>query len=155
MNARPSRCRMTSYAMRARQTAATMASAPAVGTLRQWYPCAGASSWGISPGWREPTPAGPGASSPLPAIGGYVSSMLTAPPQRWDREFDLVVLGSGAAGLTAAILAHDGGARVLVLEKARLIGGTTGVSGGMPWIPLNRHMAELGVSDSREEPLSY
>ena len=81
--------------------------------------------------------------------------MLTAPPQRWDREFDLVVLGSGAAGLTAAILAHDGGARVLVLEKARLIGGTTGVSGGMPWIPLNRHMAELGVSDSREEALSY
>ena len=76
-------------------------------------------------------------------------------PDRWDEVADVVVLGSGAAGLTAAILAHDGGAQVVVLEKADLIGGTTGVSGGMPWIPMNRHMAELGVPDSREEALGY
>ncbi|HEX6311980.1 MAG TPA: FAD-dependent oxidoreductase [Acidimicrobiia bacterium] len=68
---------------------------------------------------------------------------------------DVVVLGSGAAGLAAATLAHDGGADVVVLEKADLIGGTTGVSGGMPWIPMNRHMAEVGQSDSREEALTY
>jgi 3-oxosteroid 1-dehydrogenase len=81
--------------------------------------------------------------------------MITEPPQSWDRAADVVVLGSGAAGLTAATLAHDGGASVLVLEKADLIGGTTGVSGGMPWVPLNRHMAEIGVADSREEALTY
>jgi succinate dehydrogenase/fumarate reductase flavoprotein subunit len=68
---------------------------------------------------------------------------------------DVVVLGSGAAGLTAATLAHDGGAEVLVLEKAALLGGTTGVSGGMPWVPMNRHMAEVGVDDSREDALRY
>ena len=36
-----------------------------------------------------------------------------------------------------------------------MIGGTTGVSGGMPWVPCNRHMAEVGVGDSREEALAY
>jgi 3-oxosteroid 1-dehydrogenase len=81
--------------------------------------------------------------------------MITSPPTQWDRVVDVVVLGSGCAGLVAATLAHDGGASVLVLEKADLIGGTTGVSGGMPWIPLNRHMAEVGQSDSREEALAY
>ena len=73
----------------------------------------------------------------------------------WDRRVDVIVVGTGAAGLAAAIAAHDGGAEVLVLEKADMIGGTTGVSGGMPWVPCNRHMAEVGVGDSREEALAY
>jgi hypothetical protein len=81
--------------------------------------------------------------------------VITTRPEAWDRVVDVVVLGSGAAGLVAATLAHDGGADVLVLEKADLIGGTTGVSGGMPWIPMNRHMAEVGQTDSREEALTY
>ena len=76
-------------------------------------------------------------------------------PQQWDRQVDVVVLGSGAAGLAAATLAHDGGANVLLVEKADLVGGTTGVSGGMPWVPLNHHMADVGVTDSREEALTY
>jgi succinate dehydrogenase/fumarate reductase flavoprotein subunit len=71
------------------------------------------------------------------------------------RDVDVVVLGTGAAGLAAAVAAHDGGAEVLVLEKADLVGGTTGVSGGMPWVPCNRHMAELGIADSREEAVAY
>ena len=58
--------------------------------------------------------------------------MIVSSPQQWDRQVDVVVLGSGAAGLVAATLAHDGGANVLLVEKADLIGGTTGVSGGMP-----------------------
>jgi 3-oxosteroid 1-dehydrogenase len=81
--------------------------------------------------------------------------VITHRPSRWDRVADVVVLGSGAAGLAAATLAHDGGADVVLLEKADLIGGTTGVSGGMPWIPLNRHMADVGVTDSRDEALTY
>jgi len=81
--------------------------------------------------------------------------MITDRPDRWDRVADVVVLGSGAAGLAAATLAHDGGADVVLLEKADLIGGTTGVSGGMPWIPLNRHMSDVGVSDTRAEALDY
>jgi succinate dehydrogenase/fumarate reductase flavoprotein subunit len=81
--------------------------------------------------------------------------MITSRPDAWDQVVDVVVLGSGAAGLSAAILAHDGGAEVLLLEKSDLFGGTTAVSGGMPWIPLNKHMAELGVTDTRDEAIAY
>src|SRR5579871_2521443 len=81
--------------------------------------------------------------------------MITKRPARWDRVADVVVLGSGAAGLVAATLASDGGADVVLLEKAELIGGTTGVSGGMPWVPLNRHMSDVGVADSRDDALTY
>ena len=69
--------------------------------------------------------------------------------------FDVVVLGTGAAGLTAAIAAHEGGASVAVFEKADQVGGTTAWSGGQVWIPNNPHMAEAGVIDSRERALEY
>ena len=81
--------------------------------------------------------------------------MITSRPAAWDKVVDVVVLGSGAAGLTAAILAHDGGSEVLLLEKSDLFGGTTAVSGGMPWIPLNKHLTELGVTDTRDEAITY
>ena len=69
--------------------------------------------------------------------------------------YDVVVLGTGAAGLTAAIAAHDAGARVAVFEKADEVGGTSAWSGGMVWIPMNGHMAELGIEDRREDVLTY
>jgi succinate dehydrogenase/fumarate reductase flavoprotein subunit len=69
--------------------------------------------------------------------------------------FDVVVLGTGAAGLTAAIRASAAGATVGLFEKADRIGGTAAWSGGMAWIPGNPHMAEVGASDSREEALTY
>jgi succinate dehydrogenase/fumarate reductase flavoprotein subunit len=72
-----------------------------------------------------------------------------------DRHVEVVVVGSGAAGMMAAISASDGGCSVLVLEKSRLIGGATGVSGGGVWVPSNPHMRELGVTDSRAEALTY
>jgi succinate dehydrogenase/fumarate reductase flavoprotein subunit len=75
--------------------------------------------------------------------------------QSWDEVVDGVVVGSGGAALVAATLAADGGSQVLVLEKAQQIGGTTAVSGGGVWVPCNKHMAVLGVSDSREEALAY
>ena len=70
-------------------------------------------------------------------------------------EFDVVVLGTGAAGLTAAIVAHEGGASVGLFEKGGQVGGTSAWSGGMVWIPLNDHEFELGISDSRDEVLTY
>jgi succinate dehydrogenase/fumarate reductase flavoprotein subunit len=75
--------------------------------------------------------------------------------RRWDHDFDVVVAGSGGAGLTAAILAHDHGARVVVIERSDKVGGTTAVSGGGLWVPMNHHMAEAGASDSREDALEY
>src|SRR5262245_21102660 len=70
-------------------------------------------------------------------------------------DFDVVVIGSGAAGLTAALTAGTRGARVVVLERARLLGGTSAMSGGMLWVPNNRAMRAAGLSDSREDALTY
>ena len=76
-------------------------------------------------------------------------------PAHWDREVDVVVMGSGGAALVAAITAHDKGSKVLVLEKTHQIGGTTAFSGGVPWIPLNRYMKDAGIEDTRENALKY
>jgi 3-oxosteroid 1-dehydrogenase len=69
--------------------------------------------------------------------------------------FDVIVLGTGAAALTAAIRASAAGASVGLFEKADAVGGTSAWSGGMVWVPMNPHMAELGISDSREEVMTY
>ncbi|MDT5175721.1 MAG: 3-oxosteroid 1-dehydrogenase, partial [Mycobacterium sp.] len=68
----------------------------------------------------------------------------------WDHEFDVVVLGSGAAGLTAALTAAVTGATVQVFEKADTVGGTTAVSGGIAWIPAHNRCPdrELTVADA-------
>jgi succinate dehydrogenase/fumarate reductase flavoprotein subunit len=62
--------------------------------------------------------------------------------------FDTVVVGSGAAGLTTAIVAAQAGQKVLVVEKAKDFGGTTATSGGSPWIIANRHQPDMGIDDS-------
>jgi 3-oxosteroid 1-dehydrogenase len=80
---------------------------------------------------------------------------MTAEAQAWDRIVDVVVVGSGGAALTAATMAHDGGAEVLILEKADMLGGTTAVSGGAAWLPGNHVMEKAGIADSREDALAY
>jgi succinate dehydrogenase/fumarate reductase flavoprotein subunit len=69
--------------------------------------------------------------------------------------FDVVVLGTGAAGLCAALAAADAGARVGLFEKADKVGGTTALSSAVVWLPANRYAAEGGVADSREDGLAY
>src|SRR5689334_24771208 len=68
----------------------------------------------------------------------------------WDTEVDVVVLGSGGAGLTAALTAASTGASVAVYEKAATVGGTTAVSGGIVWIPAHSRSVdgELPVEDA-------
>jgi len=65
----------------------------------------------------------------------------------------VIVVGTGAAGLVAALSAANAGAQVLVLEKAYLVGGTTSKSGGVYWIPNNRFRAGKG-DESREATLA-
>ncbi len=68
---------------------------------------------------------------------------------------DVLVVGSGAAGLTAACVAAASGLRVLLAEATPFVGGTTAISGGMVWIPNNHHMAEAGRPDSAEAARLY
>jgi 3-oxosteroid 1-dehydrogenase len=70
-------------------------------------------------------------------------------------EFDVIVVGAGMAGLCTAVLAHDAGASVLVLEASDEVGGTTYKSGGAMWIPDNRIMRGLGIRDDRDEVMRY
>jgi len=76
-------------------------------------------------------------------------------PANWDREVDVVVMGSGGAALMAAITAAGEGKKVLVIEKTHQLGGTTAFSGGIPWIPMNRYQKEAGLEDNREAALTY
>ena len=70
-------------------------------------------------------------------------------------EFDLIVVGSGAAGLATAITARKRGLDVLVLEKEPVFGGTTALSGGVLWIPLNTHGRKQNPADTREAVRTY
>jgi 3-oxosteroid 1-dehydrogenase len=73
----------------------------------------------------------------------------------WNSVTDVIVVGSGASGMAAAISARHAEAQVTVLERTDKFGGTSAVSGGVPWIPNNHHMHEVGSSDSREQALTY
>ncbi len=68
---------------------------------------------------------------------------------------DVLVIGSGAAAFAAAVTARKNGARVIMLEKENIIGGTTSRSGGGFWIPMNMHQQEAGYEDNREDALRY
>lgn len=72
-----------------------------------------------------------------------------------DETFDVVVVGAGAAGLTAASIAAAEGCAVLLLEQADVVGGTTAISGGMVWLPANHKAAAEGRSDSLEAARTY
>ena len=70
-------------------------------------------------------------------------------------EADLLVAGSGAAGLTAALVAAKCGQRVIVVEKSDQWGGASATSGGFLWIP-DSHLAALeGADDSPEDAYTY
>lgn len=69
--------------------------------------------------------------------------------------YDVVVIGAGAGGMTAAAVAAAEGLRVLVIEKTAFVGGTTAWSGGMVWIPANGKMKEAGLSDSVTDAVRY
>jgi len=69
--------------------------------------------------------------------------------------YDVIVIGAGAAGLTAACTAATLGARALVLEYTDRIGGTTAISGGMIWVPANYKMREAGLPDELDAARMY
>jgi succinate dehydrogenase/fumarate reductase flavoprotein subunit len=72
---------------------------------------------------------------------------MSAPPES---DHDLIIAGSGAAGLTCAITARKRGLNVVVIEKEPVFGGTTALSGGVLWIPLTHHGRKQNPSDDAQ-----
>jgi 3-oxosteroid 1-dehydrogenase len=72
-----------------------------------------------------------------------------------DQEFDVVVVGSGAAGMSAALTAARHGLRTVVVEKAAHYGGSTARSGGGVWIPNNEVLRRDGVRDTPDAARDY
>ncbi|WP_067168741.1 FAD-dependent oxidoreductase [Microtetraspora niveoalba] len=73
----------------------------------------------------------------------------------WDHEYDVVVVGSGAGGLTAALTARLHGLSALVIEKTGRFGGSTALSGGAIWVPNNLYLEQAGERDTVENARAY
>ncbi|MDF0600985.1 FAD-dependent oxidoreductase [Psychromarinibacter sp. C21-152] len=69
--------------------------------------------------------------------------------------YDLIVMGSGSAGLAAGLAASQAGRSVLILEKTSKIGGTTAYSGGAIWMPANPVAERAGIADTAGDALDY
>lgn len=89
------------------------------------------------------------------AAGAVTFSASSAAAKGWDREVDVVVVGSGAGACSAALFAKKSGAEVLMLEKASIVGGTTAKSAAVMWIPNNSTMRAAGLEDPKEDALKY
>lgn len=75
--------------------------------------------------------------------------------ESWDDSADIVVLGFGAAGSSAAFYGAENGANVLVLESTSVPGGTTRISGGTCYFPNNLVQKAEGIQDSKEKAMTY
>ena len=70
-------------------------------------------------------------------------------------EVDVIILGTGAAGMAAALAAHEAGASVALIERWDRVGGTSAISGGVIWVADNPRMRAAGMPDSRADALAY
>ncbi|MFI9505914.1 3-oxosteroid 1-dehydrogenase [Nocardia sp. NPDC052566] len=80
----------------------------------------------------------------------YMSDPVNEP-----HSYDVVVVGSGAAGMTAALTAAHHGLSAVIIEKAAHYGGSTARSGGGVWIPGNKALKAAGRPDDREAARTY
>jgi len=81
--------------------------------------------------------------------------MTEATAGNWDHEVDVLVVGTGAGAMTAALKAHDEGGDVLLIEKSSQYGGSSAMSSCLLWVPNNHLMPGVGIDDSPEEALEY
>ncbi len=74
---------------------------------------------------------------------------------KWDYTTDVLIVGSGGGGMTAALVAKKAGLDVIVIEKTQYYGGSTALSGGGVWIPNNYLLEKKGINDSMEKARTY
>ncbi|MGW3324593.1 3-oxosteroid 1-dehydrogenase [Streptomyces virginiae] len=98
------------------------------------------------------TGAGVLAATVLPSATARADSAQDGPPLG---EYDVVVVGSGAAGMTAALTAAKRGLSVLVVEKAPTFGGSAARSGAGIWLPNNSVILGAGVPDTPQKAATY
>lgn len=77
------------------------------------------------------------------------------PSAPYETECDVLVIGSGAAGLAAAVTAAWHGQKVIVVEKEPVFGGATAWSGGWAWVPRNPLARRAGIEEDIEQPRTY
>ena len=103
---------------------------------------------------RRQVLAGTGAA--VAALGvASCSTAMVVDVSAWDHRTDILVVGAGAAGCSAAITAFDAGSQVIVAEKADFVGGTALKSAGVLWIPNNFVLNANGIHDSKADCLAY
>lgn len=96
-----------------------------------------------------------GASAGVFAAGALgtkaaVADTLCELPKKWDETFDAVVIGAGGAGLAASIIAREGGASVVLLEKMPFPGGNTIIAGGGLNAAIKKDYEKAGITGSPE-----
>ena len=84
-----------------------------------------------------------------------MAETVTTPPAGGQVQCDVLVVGSGAGGLAAAVAAAARGLKVIVAEKASHVGGTTALSGGFMWVPNNPVSRRDGIEDTAEAARAY
>lgn len=89
------------------------------------------------------------------AIMPVAAAALPGGQMHWSHEADIVVVGTGAAALSAAIAAVSAGSSVLMVEKGPTYGGTSTKSEGGMWVPNNRFLRAKGEVDDRDDALRY
>ncbi|MBH96585.1 MAG: FAD-binding dehydrogenase [Gammaproteobacteria bacterium] len=72
-----------------------------------------------------------------------------------EKTVDFLIIGSGAAGVCAALYAAERGKSVMLCEKASKIGGTTALSNGMIWVPCSDHAKKAGIDDTLDNARMY
>lgn len=82
-----------------------------------------------------------------------LSQNLQAIPEQ--DSYDLVVIGAGGAGMSAALYAAIDGAKVLLVERSEYVGGTTAWSAGTAWVPGNPHASQVNPQDNLAEAKRY
>ena len=80
---------------------------------------------------------------------------ISAKSEQAPDDWDVIVLGGGAAGMAAAVFAALDGARTLLVERSEFVGGTSALSAGTVWIPNTKHAQEVGAEDSPERAAAF